>query len=373
MTTTPEAPHAPDARAPRWHPRRLLRGAPRTALIAATVGALLGAGVTAWRAETGPFARAASWCGGTFDDADVERLFRGSPDVTGALLPLWEGRRSLSGPAGTCRLTSDTWQVTVRVHRLDTRYAGAGRWADEFLGARLSPLGGGLLGMASDTRAWLALPDGCTGRADQGEGPTVVDVVNGAGNAGDEVDVRDRAVLARSVVRAVNALTTREGCPGTVPDPVKDLPAPPEHRDEAADAFCGIKGLRLPGKRTYEEYRPLVTEGAGPVRTCDRGNGPDRPDLRLMTVSDPRLAQVFDRLATDAGTPVRHDRGRGVVRADLGAFRAECPTGPVVFLVAAEDGERAGDVRALLPGYVRAEAARVGCGELRISLPDASG
>ncbi|WP_406402907.1 hypothetical protein [Streptomyces uncialis] len=354
----------------RWHPRALLRGAPGAALIAAVTGALLGAGLTAWGSGSGPFARsAADWCGGTFADGDVERLFRGAGDVRQAELPLWEGRRSLVGPAGTCRLTTENWQVTVRVHRLDTEWTGEGRWANEFLAARLSPLGGGLLGMASDTRAWLAVPDGCEGRPGEGEGPTVVDISSGSAGPRDDVDVTDRAALARSVVRAVNGLLAGEDCAGRLADPVKGLPEPPEHQAEAPDALCGVKGLRLPGKREFDEKRPLITRGAGPVRTCDRGESPRRPGLRLMTVADPRLARVFDRLVRSSGAPVRHERGRGVLRADLGAFQADCPTGPVVFLVAADDGDRAADIRAVFSGYVRAEAQRVGCGTVRVTLP----
>lgn len=65
------------------------------------------------------------------------------------------------------------------MHRLNDRAGDDGKWADE-LSARLTPLGGGLRGMASDSRAWLAVPDGCLGRPGNLDGPTVVDIAQGS-------------------------------------------------------------------------------------------------------------------------------------------------------------------------------------------------
>ncbi|MFJ6567781.1 hypothetical protein ACIQNU_10185 [Streptomyces sp. NPDC091292] len=361
-------PAAPPVPRPWWHPRRLLRGRLRPVVAAAVAGVLAGTGVTAWQTGTGPFAESGNHCWGAFGESELKTLFGGSAEVTATELPIWQDKRGFDGPTGTCRLTSASSKLTVRLHTLDATYAATGPWADEFLGPRLTPLGGGLLGMASDTRAWLAVPDGCLGAPDEFEGSTVVDIARGAHDPDGDVVTEWRAVLARGVVRLINHVLADQGCDGTVADPVKGMPAPPEHSDEEPDALCGVKGLRLPGKREYEDYRPLVTRGEGPVRTCDRGRS-SRPSLRLMTVTDPRLAQIFGDLARNGGTRLRHARGDGSIRPDLGIFQAECQTGDVTFLVKSDDGERADDVAALLPDFVAAEADRIGCGTIRVSLP----
>jgi hypothetical protein len=62
--------------------------------------------------------------------------------------------------------------------------------------------------------------------------------------------------------------------------------------------------------------------------------------------------------------------GYGGLGPDLGIFQTRCQAGTTVFLVQADDGMSA-DVRALFPGYVEAEAARLGCGPLKLKLPRA--
>jgi hypothetical protein len=62
---------------------------------------------------------------------------------------------------GAAWLTGDR-QLDIHVHRLT---GGLGKdsfpWSDAFLPASLTPPGHGLVGMASDARAWAALPFGC--------------------------------------------------------------------------------------------------------------------------------------------------------------------------------------------------------------------
>ncbi|WKX73953.1 hypothetical protein [Streptomyces sp. XD-27] len=366
----------PAPRAPWWHWRRLTRGRLRPALAAAVAGALLGGAGVAWRTETGPFTADDRACWGALGQDDVAALFGGKRDIETSDVPVvgHTGAEGLSG--GLCVLKSPRGRsITVRIHQLDTRFGGAAdQWADEFLSARLSPLSGGLLGMASDTRAWLAVPDSCLGRPSEDDGPVVIDVETGWTVYRDEVKVEERDRLARTVVKLVNDFMADEGCDGTIADPVGRMPIPARFQAEQPDAVCGIKGLRLPGRRKdHVRYLPVVTNGAGPVRTCDRDVLFDHPGLRLMTVEDPRLAALYGNLAFDGGTPIEAGEdsdGHGVIRDDLGLFQAACPTGPVTFLVRARDGRRPGDIRALLPRYVAAEADRVGCGPLRIQLPD---
>lgn len=370
-----------ERRRPWWHWQRLtgsrLRLAVTTGVAAAVVGALLGGAGVAWQAEAGPFADDRA-CWGAFSRDDVAALFDGKRDIKTSDVPITSDRIGTEGPSGECRLTSPRGRrITVQTHQLAAGFGGAGdQWADEFLSARLTPLGGELLGMASDTRAWLAVPDGCIGRPnplDITGGPTVIDLETGWTVYDDEVDTEDRDALARAVVKLVNHYMTEKGCTGTIADPTGRMPEPPRFLDEKKDAMCDVKGLKLPG--AYERDGrggPLVTRGDGPVRTCDRSVLFDHPGLRLMTVEDPRLAVLYDRLSRDgAKEPVKageHD-GYGFVRDDMGLFQAECQTGQVTFLVRAEDGDHPGDIRTLLPRYVAAEADRLGCGPLRITLP----
>ncbi|MEI5097753.1 hypothetical protein RB200_02670 [Streptomyces sp. PmtG] len=270
-------------------------------------------------------------------------------------------------------------RVTARLHRLDARFGGAGdQWADAYLSARMTPLGGGLLGMVSDTRAWLAIPEGCVGRQGEDDGPLVIDMDNGWIVSDDRVDTDERARLARAVVKLVNDYMTDQGCARTLADPAARLAAPARFTNEERDAVCGIKGLRAHGGRRLDTYHgPLVTAGSAPVRTCDRDILSRHPSLRLMTVEDPRLAVLYKDLSRDggkrritaAGDTKGHSQGHGFLRDDMALYQAACQTGDVTFLIRADDGETAADVRALMPRYVAAEADRIGCGPLRLRLP----
>ncbi|MFE9884242.1 hypothetical protein [Streptomyces scopuliridis] len=359
---------------PWWHWRRLTRGRLRPALAAAVTGAVLGGAGVAWQSGAGPFADDRA-CWGALGKDDVAALFGGKTDIRASEVEVGSDRIESEGPSGQCRLQSPRGRrITVQVHQLDARQGGSGeRWADEFLSARLTPLGGGLLGMASDTRAWLAVPDGCTGRADENDGPLVIDMETGWTVYDDEVETGQRDHLARAVVTLVNGFLADEGCEGVLADPVARMAEPARFQDADAKDLCGIEGLRLPGKRETGMYRrPLVTNGEGPVRTCDSDVVFDRPGLRLMTVEDPRLSVLYKGPALDGGKKIEATGGNdgyGFIRDDFGLFQAACQTGEVTFLVRADDARRSADIRALLPRYVEAEADRIGCGPLRITLP----
>ncbi|WP_409061555.1 hypothetical protein [Streptomyces sp. SYP-A7185] len=357
-----------------WHWRRLTHGRLRPAVGAAVVGALLGGAGVAWQAEAGPFA-STSACWGALSDDDVAELFDGKRDIETSDVPVTSDHITSEGPSGVCRLKSPRgMRITARVHQLDTRFGGArDKWADEYLSARMTPLGDGLLGMASDTRAWLAIPEGCIGRAPEDEGPMVIDMETGWTSYRDEADPGERARLTGALIRLVNGYLAEQGCEGEVADPADRLPAPARFRDEKPDAICGIEGLRLPDGREIDKYnRPMVTAGEGPVRTCDRDVLFGHPRLRLLTVEDPRLSTLYRGLRYSGGPKVvaaGGAQGAGFVQEDVGFFQAECQTGDVTFLIRSEGTARAADIRALLPRYVTAEAKRVGCGDLRIKLP----
>ncbi|MFH8991542.1 hypothetical protein [Streptomyces sp. NPDC017940] len=182
------------------------------------------------------------------------------------------------------------------------------------------------------------------------------------------------------MVKLVNDYMAERGCDSPIADPTPRLAAPARFTDEERTAFCGVEGLRLPGRDRESRYeRPLVTGGtAAPVRTCDRDVLFGHPRLRLMTVEDPRLAVLYQGLSYDGGRRVTaagdgegQVRGRGFLREDMGLFQASCQTGDVTFLIRAANGGRAADIRGLLPRYVALEADRIGCGPLRLSLPKA--
>ncbi|MBL1096897.1 hypothetical protein [Streptomyces coffeae] len=365
----------PKQRQPWWHWRRLTRGRWRPALAAAVAGALLGGTGVAWQTGAGPFADSRA-CWGALDTDDVAELFHGHTDIDASDTPITSDRIGSDGSTGTCVLKSPRGaQVTIRAHQLDPRFGGAAdQWADEFLSARMTPMGGGLLGMASDTRAWLAVPDGCFGRPPRNDGPQVIDIDTGWTDYEDRVDTAERDLLARTAVRLINHRMADLGCKGTLADPGDRMPDPPRFQAEKPGAICGIEGLSLPKGRhdVYEHEPPLMTRGGGPVRTCDRDVLFDHPSLRLMTVEDPRLSVLYQRLSLENGeritTPGDRD-GYGFIGPDFGLFQAKCQTGEVTFLVRADDGRHPDDIRKLLPRYAAAEADRIGCGPLRIKLP----
>ncbi|WP_237307556.1 hypothetical protein [Streptomyces alboflavus] len=157
---------------PWWHwrsLRRLTRGHRRRAVAAAVAGALLGGTLVAWQVEAGPFEREQA-CWGALDEDDVADLFHGKRDIEYSQMDIGYDRIASDGPSGRCELRSPRGhRVRAQLHRLDTRFGGdRDVWADEYLSARMTPLGGGLLGMVSDTRAWLAVPEGCVGRTPTG-------------------------------------------------------------------------------------------------------------------------------------------------------------------------------------------------------------
>ncbi|MFE7273147.1 hypothetical protein [Streptomyces sp. NPDC057623] len=354
----------------RLHWRHLLRGRVRPLLAAGLAGVLLGAGGTPWQAQAGPFAPD-EVCWGALSRDDLAPIFREPENVKAVEAPVLHGGNSMDGPAGSCQLTNsdgDVWALTARVHRLDDRAGDDGKWADEFLSARLTPLGGGLLGMASDNRAWLAIPDGCLGRPDDLDGPAVVDIAQGTWIGDMEPRTEERNAMARMVVKLVNKVSAHLGCTGTIADPVERLPKAARYtRTEKPDALCGIKGLTLGKKRKPNKY-PMITDGHGPVRTCDRDITGSQWKQRLMTVEDPRLAAIFMRMTLDDGDRVSSAVGYGGLGPNLGVFRARCQAGATVFLVQANDAGMSADVRTLFPRYVEAEAARLGCGPLKLKL-----
>ncbi|MGW7075213.1 hypothetical protein [Streptomyces sp. NPDC054866] len=355
-----------------WNWRRLLRGRVRPLVAAGLAGVLLGVGGMAWQAQAGPFAPD-DVCWGALSRDDLAPMFREPEDVKAVEAPVLYGARSLDGPTGNCQLTNsdgDEWALTARVHRLDDRAGDDGRWADEFLSARLTPLGGGLLGMASDNRAWLAIPDGCLGRPGDLDGPTVVDIAEGSWITDMEPRTKERDGMARMVVKLANKVSADLGCTGTIADPVERLPKAARYtHTEKPDALCGIKGLTLGKKRKPTKY-PMITDGHGPVRTCDRDIAGSQPKQRMMTVEDPRLAGIFTRKALYEGDRVRSTSGYGGLGPNLGVFRARCQAGETVFLVQAnEGGTTSADLRTLFPRYVEAEAARLGCGPLKLKMP----
>lgn len=372
----PAEPPAPaEQRLRRWHWRRLLRGRVRPLLAAGIAGMVLGVGGTAWQAQAGPFAPD-EVCWGALSRGDLAPTFREPEDVEAVEAPVLHGRRSLTGPAGTCQLTNsdgDEWALTARVHQLDDQAGDDGKWADEFLSARLTPLGGGLLGMASDNRAWLAFPDGCLGRPSGLHGPTVVDIAQGDRITDEEPATEERDGMARMVVKLADKVSSDLGCTGTIADPVERLPkAARYNRSEKPDALCGIKGLTL-GKKNRPYQEPMITEGHGPVRTCDRHYSGSQPDQRMMTVEDPRLAGIFTSMALEEGERVRSAGGYGGLGPNLGVFRARCPAGDTVFLVRINERVGGADLRTLFPRYVEAEAARLGCGPLKLKPPRPGG
>ncbi|MGN5630898.1 hypothetical protein [Streptomyces sp. AC154] len=360
--------------------RRLLRSRTARAVTAAgLVGALLGAGAVAWRTDTLPLLGPAP-CWDSLGDASVSGLF-GDRRIEVDEQSLGNAREGDGLSYGQCRITSfkddrALRQVTVNVHQLDgLRGTDSTRWPQEFLAAGMVSLGEELPGMASASRGWLALPQGCTGRGDF-SGPTVVEI--GMGRAGldfsSDLATEDRAALTDALVDATNGVIRSFGCSGSYPSP-RALPSVDTWQDTDTAALCGTKGFVLP--KAYRKELPRTRIGAGgdgPARICEVGSDDREQVVRMTTVVDPALAEIFSSDSLRSGASVKGTTGYGKTTGGRAVYRASCQTGPVVFVVeqlrqTAKGGFTLTDE--LLPGYVAAEAERIGCGPQKLTLPSA--
>ncbi|MFI7006416.1 hypothetical protein [Streptomyces sp. NPDC050145] len=359
--------------------RRLARG-----LALAVAGALLGAGGVAWGTGTLPLFGAKP-CWDAVADRDVEVLV-GDHDVEHSeIRPAWVGGGELQG---SCRLLVADGQsrprpTQIRVHDLKGLTRDNLPWADEFLSTRMTPLGGDLLGMASDTRAWVALPDACH-EPGRHSGPAVVDAAVGDEEIGHATDAKDsarnRQALARIVVDVANRTMETLDCQSA-----DRLSAPREPAPEPAQfepighsrKMCGLKNVTLP--EPYRDFRPMarVTPGGAdvaPAWGCDvRLSTAGDPEFRLRTVQEPALTGAFSTTVRGQGLGITNEEGRdmdGSSSPTVAALRANCSDGPAVFI--AEDHYRTDRrifVRQVFLDYVAAEAARLDCEPLHIRLP----
>ncbi|WP_329617207.1 hypothetical protein OG244_32915 [Streptomyces brevispora] len=360
--------------------RRLLRSRTARAVTAAGLaGALLGAGAVAWRTDTLPLL-GPDPCWDSLGDPSVSGLF-GDRRIEVDEQSLRNGRQGDGLSYGQCRVTSfkddrALRQVTVNVHQLDgLRGTDSRRWPQEFLAAGMVSLGEGLPGMVSASRGWLALPQGCTGRGDF-SGPTVVEI--GMGRAGldfsSDLATEDRDALTDALVDAANGVIRSFGCSGSYPSP-RTLPSLDTWQDTDAAALCGTKGFALPA--AYRKELPRTRIGAGddgPARICEVGGDYREPMVRMTTVVDPALAEIFSWDSLRSGASVKGTTGYGRTTGGRAVYRASCQTGPVVFVV--EQLRQTGKggftlTDDLLPGYVAAEAERIGCGPQKLTLPPA--
>ncbi|MGW7072200.1 hypothetical protein ACWGII_26115 [Streptomyces sp. NPDC054855] len=371
--------------------RRLSRSRSGIGVIGALVGALLGVGVMAWRSNELPFVER-DVCWGSLSP-DVAHALFSDTDVRSRELPLRRATEdhmhtecSMQG-FGADELESE---VTASVRTLgELRGAQAWSWTEEYLSSRMTPLGEGITGMASSTRAWVALPASCEEISyEPGEKPPLR-VVTLASDEADpegqnEVDARRGLnAMSRAVVRLANGVMERYGCDGHYSDPPK-LPRVPEGNklpDVDADRLCGIQGVRLPRWAKGPETKAVSTtpglkpggSSADSIRACDvrQPFGPSR--LRLMTVADPEMAGVVSRVLGNRAASLGGD-GQGAYAGGLSVYTAECRRGRVAF-VAHEPGtdseshEGTSLALAVLPPYVKAEAKRVGCGEVNVKVP----
>ncbi len=340
-------------------------------------GALVGAGTVAWQAELPPFADGPCWEAVT--ERDVDELLGGWDTEAEAVRPerTPEGQRSLDG---RCRIQSHDGdrpgrQIDIRVHRLDGPRGDTVVWSDEFLSSRLTPLGDDLVGMASDTRAWVALPSDCV-RPGRFDGPGIVDVSMGDDEIGNTEDPEKRArhhkALARTAVHAANAAMAELGCSGSLPSPGEPVEAP--DFQEARGDLCGIEGVRLPKEHAGSGAR-MRTGAEGSVRTCDIVSGyTEHPQFRLQTVREADLTGPLIAATLYAGPGIRNGDGSKAVGAyspTLAAVHAECDGETVVLLARQREGTHGYTfIRQVLPAYVAAEAERLGCEPGEITIPD---
>jgi hypothetical protein len=372
--------HVPPPRGPlrwrrsyEWVPARL-----RLPLVAALVGALLGASAVAWRTDSLPLLGDDRACWDSLSSGEVADL-AGDGAQAEELAP----ESTEWGLQGACRIVSadgDHDDVEVRVHRISSLGRNPGEdsegWLEEFLSSDMAWLGGGLTGMASPGKAWLALPETCLGH-DQLEGPLVVDVSvtpRRAHSYARESDAAARDLMARVVTRMANGTMDVLGCRGSLPVP-DDLPALPTTEDLEPDQLCGLPGLTLPAPAREGLSIERVSGGEGPIRVCAVGRPQgDEFDFRLTTIEYPAFTDPLYDLGWGRGDAFGGPTTTttGVISPAFAVAHAECQTGRVIFIVQ-QIGFPSSDsdavTRGLLPGYVAAEAERIGCDPLEVDLP----
>lgn len=365
---------APDEQAPprpaRW--RRRVRGKSGVALVGVLAGALLGAGTVAWQTDIlFPAKDDIDMCWGSLPEGVAAGMFPGG-ELRTEELSLGEDSERVGRVRGECRITryEDGYpkgKVVAKVRDLDDPDGlDAREWPREFLSPQMAALRGEPTGMASSERAWVALPRGCAASG-AGRAPTVVDLSTGSAYLKIENDDKYRAAMARAVVHLANGVMEELDCSGAYK--ISDsLPPPSKPREASRDALCGVEGLRLPewAKRYRSQW---VTPGEEHgVRSCEVGEHADRGEVRLTTVEDADLARIFSDLTLNAGDGLRGD-GYGRLQGDMGVYTLQCQTGNVAFVADQHSSDRPW-ARKLLPAYVKAEAKRIGCGDVKVKLPD---
>jgi hypothetical protein len=354
-----------------------------SALALVLVGALLGAGVTAWQTDSLPFVSSPCW--DSVNSHDLDEALGGWDTDDSDVRPSQSDQAALTGQ---CRITShdgdtDGRQIDVRVHQLSGLRSHNIAWSDEFLDSRLTPLGDGLVGMASDTRAWVALPSSCI-RPGGVTGLGVVDVSMGEGEPSigttdDDRAATHRMALARTAVDAANGAVAELGCPEAdkLHEPGASAPLPNFQPLPVGDDLCGLAGLRLP--KPYVRKGNLTRTSAGGsrhVRTCDIAVSPyaGQPELRLQTIEDPSLIPAFQDAYLNGGPSIESTGAAtvdGTYNPTVAALRVDCGSkGAVAFIAQERAHERDYTfIRKTFPAYVSAEAERLGCGTLEIQLP----
>jgi hypothetical protein len=356
-------------------PRRLL-----TALALTTAGALAGTVILASQTQTLPFHDP---CWDSVTSKDLQDLLGTTEAESSEILPVQSGDVALNG---RCRITSEgpnshDQQVTIRVHQLnDGLREDTLRWSEDFLTSRMTPLGNGILGLASDTRAWVALPRKCTTPGDL-SGPGIVDVSfseDEKGYTDDEGEAtRVRKGLARTAVHVANNTVKELGCSGSLREPGTSADMPDFKKTYSSRNLCHVKGLRLP--REYSTSRAYIRTSPGknrPVRTCEilESEYALLPSLRLQTIEHQDLDGAFSNAVLDSGLFIKTNRKSsvaGTYTPTQAALRAECSKRTFLF-IAQEHRSTSNykSIRQTFPAYVTAEARRLGCGNIEIDLPD---
>ncbi|MEU2180319.1 hypothetical protein [Streptomyces thermolilacinus] len=364
--------------------RRLLRHRTTWALTAATlVGAVLGAGLVGWRTGTLPWSQELRPCWDSLSDETLDTLMAGAgrreAEEQKLLGPGWTARcRVLAYSREEHRQDDVAARLDITVRTLDTLSGrDAHAWSAEFLSTGLTPLGGGLRGMASRSRAWLALPQQCV----DGEDPVVVEARMGNQDKEDLISPERRYGMARAVVETANGLLGAYGCTGRhrLPRPPRDLDEDAQEerekkRDGAARAaLCGLAGAPVPQEHgTWLRRAARNWVDGGPARVCGMGHPHADFEARLVTVVDPELSLVFRAEALGGGPEISDSElGRGAFTTGRAVFMTRCQTGDVVFLAEQTHGKDSDwtFVRDVFPLYVAAEADRLGCGPQKVTMP----
>ncbi|MFE1788479.1 hypothetical protein ACFW7J_08780 [Streptomyces sp. NPDC059525] len=271
------------------------RRRPLFAALAGVLGLAIGAGTLLWT-DTDVLGRD-RFCKGTLDSAEVRAVLTGSGrleqgDGYDHRDPYYSFSCTVQRADGALGGERPRMSAELSLDRADFAFSGSLQWKNPSAGSYFV---GGATGAASETQAWVLLPQGCTYEKRPGsrshEVPVLkLDLTRGRG---------EPTALAKAAMAAARHVAEGLGCQDTGMLKTPARLQGPVSADDPANT-CEVAGFRLPeaalvqGKA--EQGASRVTGRGSRTRACEvLLRGPGEPRIVLTVSDDPVLTQGVRR------------------------------------------------------------------------------